>query len=240
MATLRMLGEEAEIDLSPPSNPEDRYWIYREIFPKNAIMWSFPLYRKLVELDMSLILAFGYKLVFPNGTICSGIAQVDIEEDDDFRRLRIRGYVERIYSYIPYIGIDRRDEESGNRKRRDRARKLLLKFLNKEQAEEFKKRGGFRYEEHLGDGTKREWFFWNTYHYPVTCEKNGYTFRLCFDSDSKMPTEDLLLLAYLHVKGGRGDELIRMGTQGERREMTGLLVSDSDYNRVALAYNEDI
>ncbi|MBA7682798.1 hypothetical protein ES703_91151 [subsurface metagenome] len=37
---------------------------------------------------------------------------------------------------------------------------------------------------------------------------------LCIDLDQETPTEDILLMCYLEVKGGRGDELIKAGLGG--------------------------
>lgn len=102
------------------------------------------------------------------------------------------------------------------------ATELLLMFLDKGQNEQFKESGVFSYV----DNQNRYWHFYRRFHYPVTVEeflgketkRVGAVFmptRLCFETRSDMPIEDLLLLAFLEVKGGRGDELIRIGTGAE-------------------------
>ena len=97
-----------------------------------------------------------------------------------------------------------------------KATELLLRFLNEKQAGEFKKKGYF----HHTDDQERIWKFTRQYHFPVQVEfpKSKYwncgTTSLCVESDPKTPTEDLLLLCYLDVLGGRGDEIIKLGRMG--------------------------
>jgi len=104
----------------------------------------------------------------------------------------------------------RGDEVRLEGKEHKQATELLLMFLDEEQAEQFRELGQFAFRDKKG----RNWTFFRRFHYPVTVldsQKDKYL-KLCFDFDPKAPTEDLLLLAYLEVKGGRGDRLIKVGT----------------------------
>lgn len=91
-----------------------------------------------------------------------------------------------------------------------RGTELLLMFLEKKEADEFEKDGRFQWHDEVG----RLWTFKRQFHYPVqVVETYGASPKdLCFDFDPEAPVEDLLLLAYLEVKGGRGDKLIEIGT----------------------------
>lgn len=113
------------------------------------------------------------------------------------------------------------------------ATELLLMFLDKEQAKQFKESGAFAYLDDQG----RHWRFYRRFHYPVDVREvappaedwpqapeqwpvpsGKPAQKLCFETGSDMPIEDLLLLAFLEVKGGRGNELIKVGT-GARAEV---------------------
>lgn len=94
-----------------------------------------------------------------------------------------------------------------------RATELLLMFLEKKEASDFEKDGRFQRHDEMG----RLWTFKRQFHYPIQVEEAHGAFikSLCFDFDPEAPVEDLLLLAYLEVKGGRGDKLIEIGASNE-------------------------
>lgn len=85
-----------------------------------------------------------------------------------------------------------------------KAEGLLLSVLDKTQRKAYKKYKSFSLYEQKKD---RVWEFYFRYHYPVEVITKQETFQLCVDFAEHIPTEDLLLAAYLEVKGGRGDKL---------------------------------
>jgi len=91
----------------------------------------------------------------------------------------------------------------------EKARELLLSFLDPKQQQDYKKLGHFGY---LEEAAKREWKFYFRYHYPVEFRNQGANFvGLCIELEDKTPTEDVLLMSLLEVRGGRGDNIIKAG-----------------------------
>lgn len=90
-----------------------------------------------------------------------------------------------------------------------KAEKLLLSFLDPMQKRYYKRLKRF---EHLEKDAKREWQFHFRYHYPVEFRNPDDNFiGLCIELENKTPTEDILLMCLLEVRGGRGDDIIRAG-----------------------------
>lgn len=95
-----------------------------------------------------------------------------------------------------------------------RAEELLLSFLDSEQKKTYKEKNFFKYKE---IPQLRLWTFYNRFHYPVVVKDARWNFyNLCIQLDDKTPTEDILLMAYLEVKGGRGDKLLTLNPRIER------------------------
>jgi len=93
----------------------------------------------------------------------------------------------------------------------EQATELLCMFLEPEQAAEFKDKGRFDYI----DEENRTWRFIRRYHWPIELWTDGKLQRkLCLDIDPEAPTEDLLLWAYLQVKGGRGEGILKTAKGG--------------------------
>lgn len=91
----------------------------------------------------------------------------------------------------------------------EQATELLCMFLEPEQAAEFKEKGRFDYT----NEENQTWRFIRQYHWPVELWIDGKRQqKLCLDIDPEAPTEDLLLWAYLQIKGGRGDEILETAT----------------------------
>ncbi|MBA7637462.1 hypothetical protein ES703_45107 [subsurface metagenome] len=88
----------------------------------------------------------------------------------------------------------------------EQATELLCMFLEPEQVVELKEKSRFDYI----DEENRTWRFLRRYHWPVELWINGkLQQKLCLDIDPEAPTEDLLLWAYLQVKGGHGEEILK-------------------------------
>jgi len=86
-----------------------------------------------------------------------------------------------------------------------KAKKLLLSVLSSKQRKQYKKSNCFTYQ----DKQKRDWEFHLRYHYPVVCVKP--LTQLCIELGQETPTEDILLKAFLEIKGGRGDKMLEVG-----------------------------
>lgn len=97
-----------------------------------------------------------------------------------------------------------------------RAEALLLSVLNAKQKKQYEAKKLFCC---LEKEKQRFWRFTFRYHYPVEYATPPNGFRgLCVDLDQETPTEDILLICYLEVKGGRGDALIRAATSSTERD----------------------
>ncbi|GAH83116.1 unnamed protein product, partial [marine sediment metagenome] len=91
----------------------------------------------------------------------------------------------------------------------EKARELLLSFLDSKQQQDYRKLGHFGY---LEEAAKREWKFYFRYHYPVEFRNlNDNFIGLCIELENETPTEDILLMSLLEVRGGHGDEIIKAG-----------------------------
>lgn len=101
------------------------------------------------------------------------------------------------------------EESPQSTKAEEKAMRLLRRFLTKEQDEQLTKIHLFRFT----DSKHRDWTFYDRFHWPVGVSIKGKNVTLCFQTDPKVPTCDLLLQAYLEVKGGNGDRLIKIGTE---------------------------
>lgn len=103
-------------------------------------------------------------------------------------------------------GVDLADSKP---KVNEKARELLLSFLDSKQQQDYRKLGHFGY---LEEAAKREWRFYFRYHYPVEFRNpNDGFIGLCIELENETPTEDILLMCLLEVRGGRGDDIIRAG-----------------------------
>ena len=70
---------------------------------------------------------------------------------------------------------------------------------------------------YIEKAVKREWRFHFRYHYPVEFIYSDSHYEcnqfigLCIELENKTPTEDILLMSLLEVRGGRGDKIIKAG-----------------------------
>lgn len=104
------------------------------------------------------------------------------------------------------FGVDLADSKP---KVNEKARELLLSFLDSKQQQDYRKLGHFGY---LEEAAKREWRFYFRYHYPVEFRNlNDKFIGLCIELENETPTEDILLMSLLEVRGGHGDEIIKAG-----------------------------
>jgi len=136
------------------------------------------------------------------------------------QELEIEAHSFSIHSPDPYqYGIHRPtftgfDFGKGLEKPNKKAEALLLSVLDKEQKSQYREEKRFRYTEQV---KQRFWLFRFKYHYPVQYkyfDPASEFLGLCIDLDQETPTEDILLICYLEVKGGRGDALIKAGLGG--------------------------
>jgi len=96
----------------------------------------------------------------------------------------------------------------------EKAEKLLLSFLDSKQQQDYRESGYFGYIE---KDIRREWKFHFRYHYPVEFRYSDSHYEcnefigLCIELENETPTEDILLMSFLEVLGGRGDKIIKAG-----------------------------
>ena len=106
-------------------------------------------------------------------------------------------------------GIDCGDYSINTPVVNEKAEKLLLSFLDSKQRKSYKEG---RFFEHFEEAVKREWRFHFKYHYPVEFRNQGDEFTgLCIELGNETPTEDILLMCLLEVRGGRGDKIVKTG-----------------------------
>jgi len=109
----------------------------------------------------------------------------------------------------PGYGVYGVDLANNKPKVNEKARELLLSFLEPKQQQDYRKLGHFGY---LEEAAKREWKFYFRYHYPVEFRNQGAnSIGLCIELEDETPTEDILLMSLLEVRGGHGDKIIRAG-----------------------------
>ena len=114
----------------------------------------------------------------------------------------------------PGYGVYGVDSTNSKPKVNEKARELLLSFLDSEQKQDYKKLGYFEY---LEKAAIREWRFHFRYHYPVEFRNSDTEFiGLCIELENETPTEDILLMSLLEVRGGHGDEIIKAGHRNPR------------------------